>query len=261
MPTRRFWIMSDLHFEFHPDGGRGFLRSLPDVEHDFAIIAGDLCGSPDSIEASLRLVARRFESVIYVLGNHECYGGTIAQAAAAAEQACERIEDGEIGHVSLLQTGSRLRVGSLGDDGIRVRGGTLWFPYRKNEPLGCEHHMTDFRVIRGLRDDVDKENRECVRYLEDDVAPGYVVVTHHLPGSSSVHPKYHGDPLNQFFMGGAEHVIARNRPALWVHGHTHESVDYRIGDTRVVCNPYGYHGREVNPKFNPALVVEVEMPR
>ena len=31
---------------------------------------------------------------------------------------------------------------------------------------------------------------------------------------------------------------------LWTHGHTHEDFDYRIGSTRVVCNPRGYDGYE-----------------
>jgi hypothetical protein len=40
-----------------------------------------------------------------------------------------------------------------------------------------------------------------------------------------------------------------------VHGHTHDSVDYHVGGTRIVCNSHGY-GNE-NPAFNPGLVIEV----
>lgn len=29
-------------------------------------------------------------------------------------------------------------------------------------------------------------------------------------------------------------------PMLWVHGHTHEAFDYRIGNTRVIVNPRAY---------------------
>jgi hypothetical protein len=37
-----------------------------------------------------------------------------------------------------------------------------------------------------------------------------------------------------------------NRPCikLWTHGHTHDPFDYKIGKTRVVCNPRGYFGHE-----------------
>lgn len=71
-----------------------------------------------------------------------------------------------------------------------------------------------------------------------------------------MHPKYKGSPLNRYFVGAAEQVF-ENRPALWIHGHTHESMDYLHGTTRVLCNPFGYMDYEVNPHFNPALVVDV----
>ena len=48
---------------------------------------------------------------------------------------------------------------------------------------------------------------------------------------------------------------ASAQPALWVHGHVHNSSDYRAGSTCIVCNPHGY-GSE-NPDFDGALVVEV----
>jgi hypothetical protein len=58
------------------------------------------------------------------------------------------------------------------------------------------------------------------------------------------------------------------RPAeLWIYGHTHESDDITIGETRVVSNAKGYGPwppREKtwdNPQFNPALVVEISAPR
>ena len=49
-----------------------------------------------------------------------------------------------------------------------------------------------------------------------------------------------------------------SRAPLWVHGHTHDSADYTIGATRVLCNPRGYSGVELNPRFDPNLLVEVE---
>jgi hypothetical protein len=35
-------------------------------------------------------------------------------------------------------------------------------------------------------------------------------------------------------------ILDRRQIKLWTHGHTHESFDYMIGTTRVVCNPRGY---------------------
>ena len=44
---------------------------------------------------------------------------------------------------------------------------------------------------------------------------------------------------------------------LWIHGHTHESFDYEIGKTRVICNPRGYAPIEINKEFKPDFNVEV----
>jgi hypothetical protein len=52
-------------------------------------------------------------------------------------------------------------------------------------------------------------------------------------------------------------LIDVGRPALWLHGHVHHSLDYQLFDTRVVCNPRGYFDLELNPLFNPALILEV----
>ena len=56
-----------------------------------------------------------------------------------------------------------------------------------------------------------------------------------------------------------EENILRWQPALWMHGHTYDSFDYRVGKTRVVCNPRGYSkdGVNENPLFNLNLVVEL----
>jgi hypothetical protein len=38
------------------------------------------------------------------------------------------------------------------------------------------------------------------------------------------------------------------RTDLWIHGHTHDSYDYRIGRGRVVCNPRGYPNKSVHKR-------------
>jgi hypothetical protein len=50
-------------------------------------------------------------------------------------------------------------------------------------------------------------------------------------------------------------MMEEGRPALWVHGHTHDSYDYWVGSTRVVCNPRGYD--DENIAFDPVLVVRM----
>ena len=62
-------------------------------------------------------------------------------------------------------------------------------------------------------------------------------------------------------MGGRQPVsdAGADRVQLWVHGHTHDSFDYEVAGTRVLCNPRGYcrEGRQENARFDPSLVIEV----
>jgi hypothetical protein len=70
--------------------------------------------------------------------------------------------------------------------------------------------------------------------------PTDVVITHHMPSALSVHEKYTDDALNLFFLCEMDDVILDLKPKLWIHGHTHVPFDYKLGDTRVLCNPKGY---------------------
>jgi hypothetical protein len=46
--------------------------------------------------------------------------------------------------------------------------------------------------------------------------------------------------------------------SLWTHGHTHESFDYVVNGTRVVCNPRGYAPMELNAAFDPVLTINLQ---
>lgn len=50
--------------------------------------------------------------------------------------------------------------------------------------------------------------------------------------------------------------MGADRVALWVHGHTHTSVDFEMAGTRVVSNQRGYPGEESG--FQPSLVIDLE---
>ena len=70
-------------------------------------------------------------------------------------------------------------------------------------------------------------------------------------------PRYAGHPLNPFFVCDLERLILERRPRLWLHGHTHNSVRTKLGETSLFCNPFGYVGIELNPEFEAQLIVDV----
>ena len=86
------------------------------------------------------------------------------------------------------------------------------------------------------------------------------MVTHHAPSKASIKPRYQSDHL----MNGAyssdlsEIILDNSQIKVWTHGHTHDTFDYMIGSTRIVCNPRGYAGYEERAReFDPAFGFDV----
>ena len=240
----RIQIVSDIHFEFHRDQGRSVVESLRRAEPDVLVVAGDL-SSYRALHEALSKLAGAFSEVVFVAGNHEYYGGSPGRVRDLRD----RVQD-DFSNIHWLDKSS------CAIKGQRFVGATLWFP-RTDDAERNRHLLSDFSQIQGFVPWVYEESDLAVSYLQKRVLSGDFVVTHHLPSWKSVHPQYAGSPLNAFFVCDVEDVLAEKKTAFWIHGHTHHSVDYRVGDTRVLCNPLGYAKTDVNPKFNDALVVEV----
>lgn len=86
-----------------------------------------------------------------------------------------------------------------------------------------------------------------------------VAITRFAPTRGSIAAQFAGSPLKACFVSNLEGHIRRWRPALWLHGHVHDSFDYRIGNTRVFANPRGCAPNRVVERkaFDPSLVIEV----
>jgi hypothetical protein len=54
----------------------------------------------------------------------------------------------------------------------------------------------------------------------------------------------------------SEDILDNENIRVWVHGHMHDPVDYKIGETRVLANPRGYVPYE-GDKFLPGFYFEV----
>ena len=240
----RIQILSDLHFEFHRDGGRSLVDACRVGDVEVLVLAGDIAVA-EGIAPALTLFSERYAHVIYVHGNHEYYGSDRATVLAHTREACERL-----GNVHFLDCDS-VELG-----GRRFHGAPLWFA-RSDAASRYQRQISDFSLIRDLSSWVYEEHERAKSFLEREVGEGDVVVTHHLPALPCVLPQYQGDPLNCYFVSDLAHVMRERRPALWIHGHTHGSVDLICEGTRVRCNPFGYLRREENRDFVEQLVLDV----
>ena len=245
----RLLVASDLHVEFHADRGRSMVDSLADA--DVFVCAGDLSTSRGIWDALL-LVLRKYKHVVFVFGNHEFYGSNIQAVRQKIARLQARLEGmpGKYGQLHVLDN-STCEI-----EGQRFVGTTLWV--RHTPDIEALHgRLTDFFRIGNAHVRVYEENEVALRFLESTVGPQDIVITHHLPASPSVDPIYEDSDINCFFLCDVEDLIRDRQPSLWVHGHTHQSISYTIGNTKVVCNPFGYAAEEENPQFDSQLVIEV----
>jgi len=237
-------ILSDLHLEFAP-------FEPVQTDADVVVLAGDI--RPGS--RAIKWAKKRFEQpVLFVPGNHEFYKGRMTQTLAYMAMSAAG------SNVHLLDRSCTVL------DGIRFVGTTLWTDLR-DQPVGgipCPVLFHDDFNITGYGNDnaqlLFERNRAWLkRQLAEPFAGKTVVITHHAPSLKSIHPRFAGDAWNACFTSDMEALMG-DSVSLWVHGHTHNSFDYLVKGTRVVCNPRGYPnqlGGWENPDFDPSLVVEV----
>jgi predicted phosphodiesterase len=278
-------IVSDLHLEFSD------INIKNENNADVLILSGDIMVATDlydhpapstpylsnEIEPGTRKDRARiyrdflkrcsfqFPHVIYVMGNHEFYGGRWFDSVQWLRDECSRFPN-----VYFLE-----REGK-DIDGVRFLGCTLWTDMNKHDPMtlhAVRDMMMDYRKIRNDKAgftslkpaDTAQRHKDSLGYLkfclEGKADFKHVVVTHHSPSFKSCHPQYASD----YLMNGAYHsdlsefIMDHPQIKLWTHGHTHHPFDYVIGETRVVCNPRGYEadGYSEDTGWNPNMIVEV----
>jgi len=243
-------VMSDIHAEFHRDGGASFVSSLDPTDVDVLVVAGDLA-TESGLYRAVDALRSLYPQVVYVTGNHEYYSSDRGRVHRVLSKAQGRFDNFHWLH----ETTTTIQ-------GQRFVGTTLWFqretptgPY--DRPGMHDHLLNDFNLIRGFRKWVYKANQEALWFLDHEVGPEDIVVTHHVPSLEAVKPRWRGSPLTKFFVCHLHRLILEKKPKAWIFGHTHDSFDFHVGSTRLLCNPFGYVGHDLNPDYQDKLILEV----
>ena len=283
----RIKLVSDLHLEFSD------INIQNDNNYDVLILGGDIMVAQDLHDhpemdygmytnINLESLGRRqrkaqayrdflkrcsfqFPHVIYIMGNHEFYHGKFYAAIDYMREECAKFPN-----VYMLEQDTKII-----DDVVFV-GGTLWTNMNRRDPLtmhAIEGMMNDFRIIRNdYRSyaamsalDVASRHDKTLAYIklivEEHKDKKCVVVGHHSPTFQSVHPSYAHETLMNggYHSDLSEFILDHPQIVLWTHGHTHHPFDYKIGETRIVCNPRGYEsdGYSEDSGWNPNIVLEV----
>jgi predicted phosphodiesterase len=234
-------IASDLHFEFHMDGGKSFIEeNFYQDDYDILILAGDIQVEAQ-LEKTILELSKVGKPVVFVPGNHEYYGASFP------------LMERTLKVLNTIPNINALSNSSVEIDSVRFVGTTLWFHHSKiKEPL--DNLMNCFKHIKGLTEMVGDKCKEASSFLDDNVRAGDVVITHYLPHENSIHPNYKPSNINRYYLTNVAPIVEDREAKLWVHGHTHKSSDYLVNKTRVVCNPFGYIGLETNQDFTRKIV-------
>ncbi len=266
----RLLVLSDLHVEFAPMAALVGAQRI-DEGVDVVVLAGDIHVGVQGLVWARETFPHK--TIVYVAGNHELYDG---DWDLGLQLMCENAHDLGI-HF--------LENNCVDINGLRFLGCTLWTDF---ELFGADQRdaamavarrtMVDYRAITkgpspndqstGLMQalqpwDTWERHQQSRAWLDRALAQAEprrtVVVTHHYPSYQSTAVIYQNDLGTAAFGSNLEHWMGR--AALWIHGHTHTSFDYRIKSTRVVCNPRGYplhrKGGFENPVFDPACWIDV----
>lgn len=242
-------LLSDLHLEFHPDLGQGWLQQLDPSGVDVLVLAGDISLTREGMLCrALSWFCETYPEVVFVLGNHEFYKGDVQSTLAEITELNRQYPN-----LHWLENSTTTIKGQ------RFVGSTLWFPDGADGMnFAFTKQLNDFRLIGDFNPWVYQRNLESQKYLEDNVQQGDIVVTHHIPDIRGVAPRWVSDVtrFGRFFLSQLPRSVVET-PRLWLFGHTHDSIDTTAGDCSLLCNPYGYYGQSENPYFNPKLVLSL----
>lgn len=248
-------LMSDLHLEFHADGGKDLIRKtiVPlGKEADVLVLAGDV-STGRGLGPALERICDAVASVVFVCGNHEYY--------RANPEAIHHI----LKTVALRRKNFHwLNHQTVEIDGVTFAGTTLWFP----EPVGRTYEnrfwLNDYNAIQDFEPWVYEEHAKAVAFLEEAVPTADVVVTHHMPADVCISERYRTGgwaAMNHFFCHDMTPMMeAEPGPKFWFYGHTHDRGRFQVRNTTLIGNPFGYpseQGSRARGPYTEKLVVEV----
>lgn len=245
--------MSDLHTEVYK-------FKYERLDEDVLVLAGDIGVGHQCIDFLNSLP--KDLPIVFVAGNHEFYK--------------QHKSNMEMWFAKELNNNIHwLNNSEWIFNGVRFLGGTMWSDFglfgeaeRWFVEDASKRGIADFHIIKNGNDrlftiaDCKHEFAQFDKFMRFALKQPFqgktVVVSHHCPSLQSVHPRFLKSSITPYFASNCEHLMGWGA-SLFIHGHTHDSYDYNIEGTRVLCNPLGYGGLSGENKggFNPNLIVEI----
>lgn len=233
-------ILSDLHIEICD------YLDEPSAEPTILVLAGDIgYFLNETIYINfLNELSFNYDYVLCIAGNHEYYFAHIDYDISNIERKL---------HTNIKIINNK----TFFYKNYKFIGSTLWTSFNDDDffaKIIAKKNMQDYRLIHEksggklISPEViyDKFIKN-IDFIKDEIDPNYenIIITHHAPSIKSVPEKYRTESnkyLNHSYYTDLEKFIFENENNIkyWIHGHSHDSSDYNIGNTRIISNPRGY---------------------
>ena len=271
--------MSDLHLEFGPFvpenktkadvlivAGDAVVASLYPLSKKMSYVDEETKECLENFDEFFKVASQEFDRVIHINGNHEHYSGDVAKTSETLKK--ELFDKYNITH---------LEKESVDIGEVLVYGGTLWTDFAQGDydtMQSAARSMNDYYGVANTDRPVTPTN-VLQRFEPEDAYESHldfkiglnrvlslsekpvIVVTHHAPSFKSVN---YGKQLDRYFYASnLEGFITQHSEKIpvWCHGHLHTNSDYQVLNTRILCNPRGYHGYSLNSGFDTSFTFEV----
>jgi len=257
--------MSDLHLEFEEQVTNFTPIPLQEDMDTVLILAGDIGVGTDA-QPFIENMCKQFYKVVYILGNHEFYHNEVNKVR-------KRWAEREMPENFIFLDNQVTVI-----ENVRIVGGTLWTDFDSENwhaMHSAQHGMNDFQCVkikegnketgyrkrRFLPADAVRAHKETLFMFTETLRVPHdgptIVVSHHLPHPLCVGKQFRNHPLNASYVTNLDMYIEEYDINVWCHGHTHNNVDVEVHGTRILCNPRGYVGYELNPEFDEELTFEL----
>jgi Icc-related predicted phosphoesterase len=273
---------SDLHTEF-----LNFI-DFKDDGGDVLVLAGDILTAKlldtKRTDKEARKLAKymktrfkpqlldKYNLVLYVPGNHEYYGSMYKDTIPSI---IGWFNAHNFNNIFVMNNNHYER------NGVIFIGATLWTDFlggNYHVMNACQRGMNDYRIIGDHN--VDGSNKftsttvpinaefaftrhQFSRQYINTVSKMHpdkpvVVITHMAPTFNSINKHHSGNDLDGAYASDLSNLILDNpNIKVWIHGHTHENVDYMVGNCRVLSNQLGYYFEHSNRTFSGTKQIEV----
>ena len=248
-------IASDLHIEFYGGSDNIPYEDIIVPKAPVLALLGDIgLAYTESLRRFLHYQAGRFETVLFLAGNHEYYNHdgdrySVFEQQKWLEDVCKEKDN----IIFMEKTAVDLQ-------GVRILGTSLWSEVPKEYREIAQASMNDYNLCYMHRASefprqltaafTTKWHRDSVQWLEKELKEAKdrgqpaLVLTHHTPSMTDTsNPKYDGSDLNHCFSTNLRDGLMTDYTdtiKTWACGHTHYNFDFKVGNSRLLSNQRGY---------------------